>query len=89
LYELAADFQSLHAEARQIVAASPEKNPELVEMLLRQQFQFWASIARLEGQLALDAVGIGRVDPRRLLDAVEALNAAVARATAGPGPMRV
>jgi hypothetical protein len=68
---------------------SPEKNHELVEMLLRQQVQFWAAILGIETQLVLDAAGIGRVDPRRLLDGVEALHAAVVRATAIPGPIPV
>jgi hypothetical protein len=89
LRELSADFQVLHTEARQLAAVSPEKNHELVEMLLRQQVQFWAAILGIETQLVLDAAGIGRVDPRRLLDGVEALHAAVVRATAIPGPIPV
>lgn len=89
LRELTADFQALHAEAREIVAVSPEKNPGLVEMLMRLQFQFWFSIARLEAQLVLDAAGMGQVDPRRLLDAVGSLNAAIVQATSVPGPVPI
>lgn len=89
LRELSSDFMVLHAEARLLAAASPEKNPDLVEMLLRQQVRFWVSIVGLEAQLALDAAGLGSVDPRRLLDTVESLHSAVARATAVPGPVPV
>lgn len=89
LRELTSDFTTLHAEARQLVAASPDKNPDLVEMVVRQQIRFWVSVARIELQLGLDAAGLGAVDPRRLLDTVEALHVAVARATAVPGPVPV
>ena len=89
LRELAADFALLHAEARQLVAASPDKDPELVAMVLRQQVRFWVSVARIEVELGLEAAGIGAVDPRRLLDTVEALHVALARATAVPGPVAV
>lgn len=89
LRDLTRDFMALHAEARELVAASPDRNPELVEMLLRQQVQFWMSVAGLEASLALDAVGLGSVDPRRLLETVESLHIAVVRATSVPGPVPV
>jgi hypothetical protein len=89
LRELSGDFMALHSEARKLVAASPNRDPDLVEMVLRQQALFWITVARLEIQLGLDAVGLGSVDPRRLLDTVEALHIAMARATAVPGPVPV
>ncbi len=88
LRELTVDFQNLHAQARELVTASPDKNPELVEMLLGQQLRFWLAIARIEFELALSAVGF-TADPRRILDTVEALHAAIVRTTAIPGPVPV
>jgi hypothetical protein len=85
LRELAADYSALHAEARQLVAASPEKNAELVEMLLRQQVRFWMRLAAVEVQLVLESAGLGHVNPGRLLETVEGLSGA----TAVPGPVRV
>jgi hypothetical protein len=88
LRELTADFQSLHAQARELVTVSPDKNPELVEMLLSQQVRFWTAIARIEFELALSAAGLN-ADPSRLLETVEALHTAIVRATALPGPVPV
>jgi hypothetical protein len=67
---------------------SPDKNPELVEMLIGQQLRFWVAIARIESQLALSAVGL-TADPRAILETVEALQQAIVRATALPGPVPV
>lgn len=88
LRELTADYQNLHAQARELVTASPDRNPELVEMLLGQQVRFWAAIARIECELALSSVGL-TADPSRLLETVGALHGAVVRATALPGPVPV
>jgi hypothetical protein len=89
LRELAAEFSALHAQARELVAVSPQENSELVGNLIRMQARFWFSLASLELQLAAESVGIGHVDPTRILDAVENLNAAILRATAVPGPVAV
>jgi hypothetical protein len=88
LRELTADYQNLHAQARELVTLSPDKNPELVKMLIGQQVRFWAAIARIECELALQAVGFA-ADPRSILDTVEALYSAILRATALPGPVPV
>ena len=89
LRELAADFGALHAQAREMVAVSPEENHELVENLIRMQIRFWMAVVSIELQLAAEAAGIGRVDPSRILAAVESLNAAILRASAVPGPVAV
>ena len=73
LRDLAADFHELHAQCRALVAESPEQYSELVGVLMRQQVTFWRAVASLECRLALSAIGIGRVDPRRLISAVEAM----------------
>jgi hypothetical protein len=88
LRELTADFHTLHAQARELVTFSPDKNPELVGMLLNQQVRLWVAIARIECQLALSAAGL-KADPRAILETVEALQQAIVRATAMPGPVPV
>lgn len=73
LRDLAADFHRLHAQSRALVAESPEQYSELVGVLMRQQVTFWRVVAALECRLALSAMGIGEVDPRRLISAIEAM----------------
>ncbi len=82
--ELAADFQSLHSEARQLLADAPERYSGLVSVLFRQQWVFWRSIAMLEAGLLLNLLGIGKLDPRGLLEAVDAMRREVARYIAPP-----
>lgn len=89
LQELVGDFSAMHTEARLLAAASPEKNPELVGMLMRSQVRFWASLALVEMQLVLDAAGAHRVHPDGLLENVATLHAALVRATTVPGPVPV
>jgi len=89
LRELAADFQEMHAQARELVAAAPEQHADLVGMLLRQQVAFWSALAAVESQLALDLLGLGAVNPRRLVEVAGSLRSAIERATASPGPVAV
>lgn len=89
LEELAADFRVLHREARVLASVSPEKNADLVGMLIRQQVSFWMAMLRVEGELVLDAAGVHRVNPAGLLENVAELHAAIVRATTVPGPVPV
>lgn len=89
LWELAADFQRMHTQARALAAAAPEQHADLVGALLRQQVTFWAALGSVELQLLLDRVGLGRVNPRRLVAAAGSMRAALDKATAVPGPVAV
>ena len=73
LRDLASDFGSLHAEARALVAESPEQYAHLVAVLMRQQITFLRAMAEIEIRLALSPVGLARVDPRKLIQAIEAM----------------
>ena len=84
LRELAADFQSLHAKAREMAAVAPEQYADLVSVLFRQQWVFWRSMAAIEAGLCLNAIGIGKLDPRSLVEAVDAMRREVARCIAPP-----
>ena len=82
LRDLAWDFQRFHADARALVAESPEQYSGLVDMLVRQQFTFWRAMAGIELRLALSGLGIAPVDARRLVAAIEAMRAEIAQAAA-------
>jgi hypothetical protein len=73
LRDLASDFGRLHAEARLLVAESPEQYAHLVGMLMRQQITFLRTMAEIEIRLALSPVGLVRVEPRKLIQAIEAM----------------
>jgi hypothetical protein len=87
LRELAFDFRRLHAEARGMVAESGEQHSEIVGLLVRQQVIFWRGMAAVELRLMAHWAGIGNVDVRGLVEAVEAMRLDLARfsgpATAG------
>jgi hypothetical protein len=73
LRDLASDFGRLHAEARALVAESPEQYTHLVGMLMRQQVTFLRAMAAIEIRLALSPIGLAQVDPRKLIEAIEAM----------------
>jgi hypothetical protein len=73
LRDLASDFGRLHAEARALVAESPEQYTHLVGVLMRQQIAFLRAMAEIEIRLALSPLGLRRVDPGKLIQAIEAM----------------
>ncbi len=88
LKDLAADFRCLHADARALVAESPEQNSELVNVLMRQQLVFWREMASVELWLTASWLGIGRGSAGRLVEAIAAMQAEIARTiTPMPGPL--
>jgi len=82
LAELKADFRRLHAHARQLVAASGADSAALVEVLMKQQFTFLMATTALEFRLALQWIGVGRVDITPLIELVEAMRVDLAHRTA-------
>lgn len=78
LSDLAVDFRSLHAAARQMVASSGEENAELVGSLLRQQISFWRAITAIELRLLAGSVGCS-ADIRSLIDSMEVMRAEMSR----------
>ena len=81
LAELKADFRRLHGQARKLVAASGADSAALVEILMKQQFTFLMATTGLEFRLALQAIGIGRVDITPLIELVEAMRVDLAQRT--------
>lgn len=82
LRELTRDFHRLHADARAMVADSTAEHSELVGVLLRQQLTFRLGLAAIELRLALGGLGLGKVDVRGLVEAIEAMRLDLARFSA-------
>jgi hypothetical protein len=82
LAELKADFRRLHAHARELVAASGADSGALVEVLMKQQFMFLTATTALELRLALQQIGVGKVDISPLIELVEAMRLDLAHRTA-------
>jgi hypothetical protein len=82
LAELKADFRSLHAHARGLVAGSGADSAALVEVLMKQQVTFLMATTALEFRLALHQAGVGRVDITPLIELVEAMRMDLAQRTA-------
>jgi hypothetical protein len=82
LAELKADFRRLHAHARELVAGSGADSAALVEVLIKQQFTFLMATTSLEFRLALQQIGIGKVDITPLIQLVEGMRMDLAQLTA-------
>jgi hypothetical protein len=82
LAELKADFHRLHAHARQLVAASGADSAPVLEVLVKQQFTFMMATTSLEFRLALQWIGIGKVDITALIQMVEAMRVDLSQRTA-------
>ncbi len=87
LSDLAADFRSLHAEARALAAESPEQYSELVGVLMRQQVTFWRVMADAELRLTLSWLGLEnihleRIAAHRLVEQIAAMQVEIARTSA-------
>jgi len=82
LAELKADFRRLHAHARDVLAASGADSAPLAGVLMKQQFTFLMATTALEFRLALQWIGIGRVDVTPLIELVEAMRVDLMQRTA-------
>jgi len=82
LREAATEFQRLHAAARLLAANAPEEHADLVGKLMRQQVTFWSTLAKIElrlalGELPLGGLGLGKIDVRKIVALIEAMQADV------------
>lgn len=82
LKELAADFHRLHANARVLVAESPEQYAGLVPFLFRQQFTFWRTLAMIELRWALGGWKVGKIPLEELVRVIEAIQREISRVAA-------
>ena len=71
LRNLVRDFHRLHMAARMVLVYAPQDRPDLAMTLMRQRFLFTFAIMSVECRLLLHTVGIGTVDVRNLLQALD------------------
>ena len=77
LYELAGDFQRLHAAARRMIGEAPEQHADLVPVLMHQQVTFWRSMVAIEFRLAMGWAGMAPADIRPLIEMMAQLQRTV------------
>jgi hypothetical protein len=82
LRNLVRDFHRLHLAARMHLVAGEQDRPELAALLVRQRLMFLFAVTAVEVRLALHTFGIGAVDVRGLIAALETMRANVAPAPA-------
>lgn len=73
LHALAADFYSMHAAARKIVADSPEHDADLVGMLIHCQLIFWRRMFMVELRLLAPGAPLPKLDVAALLQPMESM----------------
>ena len=84
LRNLVRDFHKLHMAARMMLVYAPQDRPELAITLMRQRMLFSVAILAIECRLLLHSVGLGTVDVRALLNALDAMRANVGDFAAAP-----
>lgn len=67
------DFGRLSVAAKALLLSAPADRPDLAKTLLKQRLMFNYAMATVEAGLVLQSFGIGTVDVRRLVDAVEGM----------------
>ena len=67
------DFGRLYSAAKALLLDAPADRPDLAKTLLKQRLTFNYAMATVEVSLLLQSFGIGTVDVRRLVDAVEGM----------------
>ena len=73
LNNLVRDFDRIHRAARIMLTESHQDQPELAARLIRVRWEFLLAVFAVRTRLALHVVGIGAVDVRRLLGAVDSV----------------
>jgi hypothetical protein len=71
LRNLVRDFHRLHMAARMVLIYAPQDRPELAMTLVRQRLTFTAAILSIECRLLLHTFGVGTVDVRSLIGALD------------------
>jgi len=70
---LSRDFDRLSTAAKLLLVNAPEDRPDLASTLLKQRLVFWYAMSCVEIRLKLQSAGIGSVDVRPLVDALEGM----------------
>lgn len=70
---LSRDFDRLYGAAKMLLISAPQDRPDFARMLLKQRFVFAYAMASVEAHLILQGWGIGKVDVRPLVNALESM----------------
>jgi hypothetical protein len=70
---LSRDFDRLLAAAKLVLVHAAQDRPDLATMLLKQRLIFGYAMAVVRVRLALQTVGVGTVDVRRLVGSLESM----------------
>ncbi len=73
LKALGRDFDRLMAAAKMLVVHAAEDRPDLAKVLMRQKLVFTYALASVHCRLILSGLGLGRVDVRPLVRALDGL----------------
>lgn len=77
------DFDRLSTTAKLLLLQAQEDQPELAHGLLKQRFTFSCAMYMVQCRLALQPLGLGTVDVRGLVDAVEGMRDQLRHLAAG------
>jgi hypothetical protein len=77
LNNLVRDFGRLHRAARILVLESELERSEVAARLVRIRFDFFLAVCAIRCRLVLHAAGLGAVDVRRLIEALECMRSDV------------
>lgn len=80
LRALAVDFRVLHAAARKLAAAAPERHADLVGVLIGCQVTFWRRMALAELRLLTSRARLPKLDIAPLLQPMESIRLQLANA---------
>jgi hypothetical protein len=86
LRNLVRDFHRLHMAARMVLVYAPQDRQDLAMTLMRQRFLFMFAVVAIEFRLVLHAAGLGTVDVRNLLGALDNMRLNVGQLAASPLP---
>jgi hypothetical protein len=84
LRDLVRDFHKLHMAARMVLVYGKQDRPELAMLLVRQRVVFTLAILAIECRLMLHVAGIGVVDVRNVVAAVENMRNSVTEFSVAP-----
>ncbi len=82
------DFDRLSTAAKMVMLSASQDRPDLAGLLLKQRLIFNYAMLMVELRLALQTIGIGRVDVRRLVSSLETMREQLRQLTQAAQPVR-
>jgi hypothetical protein len=83
------DFDRLSAAAKMVLVHAAQDRPDLATALMKQRLVFNYAMAMVQFRLALQTLGIGTVDVRRLVSSLEAMRSELRQLTQQVQPVGI